>query len=312
MPAMTEAAAGVSFVVTVYNKRRYLPAVIAGLAAQRGDFPREFIFVDDGSTDGSLEVVERLTDGWRDARIIRQSNSGPSRATNRGVDAARYPLIKLVDSDDVLLPHAAAMLRDALLRHPAAVLAWGRMEGYADPAEAVARLQAEPPGSADATCSDALPALLRNCDVAPSQSMVRAETMRRLGGCDERVLVQDYSLFLRLATIGPFIRIAAPVALAPSEPGHLGDSQQQVLHDINLALFYFLSEHSVPRRLAAAAVRRGLKRAWRWAHRREQVPLLDRSLFLMLKGYLSFPRIPLALLRESCAVFSTSRPLRRL
>ena len=312
MPVVTGAAPGVSFVMTVYNKREYLPAVVAGLAAQRGDFQREFIFVDDGSTDGSFEEIVRLTGGWRNARIFSQSNSGPARATNRGVAAARYPLIKLVDSDDVLLPHATAMLRDALLRDRAAVLAWGGVELYADPADAMARLQAEPPVTADVIEFDALPALLRNCDLTPSQSMVRAETVRRLGGCDERVLVQDYSLFLRLATSGPFVRLAAPVSLAPAGLGHLGDSQQQALHDINLALFYFLSEHRVPRRLAAAAVRRGLKRAWRWAHRRERVPALDRSFWLMLKGYLSFPRIPLALLQQSCAEFSASRPVRRL
>jgi glycosyltransferase involved in cell wall biosynthesis len=312
MPAMTGAAPGVSFVMTVYNKREYLPAVVAGLAAQRGDFPREFIFVDDGSTDGSLEEIARLTSGWSDARIFSQSNSGPSRATNRGIAAARYPLIKLVDSDDVLLPHATAMLRDALLRDPAAVLAWGGVERYTDPTDAMARLQCKAPVSTDTIEFDALPALLRNCELTPSQSIVRAEFVRRLGGSDERVFVQDYSMFLRLATSGPFVRLAAPVSLMPAAPGHLGDSQQQALHDINLALFYFLSEHRVPRRLAAAAARRGLKRAWRWAHRRERVPVLDRSFLRMLKGYLSFPRIPLALLQQSCEEFAASRPVRRL
>ena len=44
---------GVSFVVPVYNKARVLPPVLDAMAAQQGDFPREFIFVDDGSTDDS-------------------------------------------------------------------------------------------------------------------------------------------------------------------------------------------------------------------------------------------------------------------
>ena len=41
----------VSFVVTVFNKAEYLPLVIRSLDAQIGDFEREYVFVDDGSTD---------------------------------------------------------------------------------------------------------------------------------------------------------------------------------------------------------------------------------------------------------------------
>src|SRR5207248_4835918 len=78
-------SAGISFIVTVYNKRPYLPAVAAGLVAQRGDFPCEFVFVDDGSTDGSREEIERLTAGWPDVQILSQANLGPSLATNRGL-----------------------------------------------------------------------------------------------------------------------------------------------------------------------------------------------------------------------------------
>src|SRR5215469_2856265 len=76
----SSAAPGVSisYVITVYNKRQFLPQVIAGLAAQRGDFAREFVFVDDGSTDGSAEEIERLTQGWPELRIIRQTNHGSS------------------------------------------------------------------------------------------------------------------------------------------------------------------------------------------------------------------------------------------
>ncbi len=49
--------AGVSYVVTVYNKAPYLPAMLDALAGQAGDFERQFIFVDDGSTDGSLDIL---------------------------------------------------------------------------------------------------------------------------------------------------------------------------------------------------------------------------------------------------------------
>lgn len=309
-----DASAGVSFVVTVYNKRSYLQGLVAGLAAQRGDFPREFIFVDDGSTDGSRGELERLTGGWAEIRILSQPNLGPSIATNRGMAAARHPLIKIVDADDVTLPDGAALLRDAMLRHPEAVLAFGETQAYAATADALALLRSPaPPWAGEPVLYDALPAFLRNCDLGPSACLLLADAVRRIGGCDERVFVQDYSLFLRLAASGPFLRIDAPVALTARAPGeHLNDGGPQVLHDVNLALYYFLSEHRLPRPLARESVRRGLQRAWHWARRREAATVFDPSFRRLLAAYLPFAAASPEPLRRSCAAFSASRAVRRL
>ena len=307
-------SAGISFIVTVYNKRRYLPAVAAGLVAQRGEFPCEFVFVDDGSTDGSREEIERLTAGWPDVQILSQANLGPSLATNRGLAAARYALIKLVDGDDVLLPGATALLRQAMLRHSEAVLAFGDAEGYATPEDAVARLRAAPPPrTGETTLYDALPAFLRNCDLGPSACMLRADAVQQAGGCDERVFVQDYSLFLRLAASGPFLRLAAPVVLAPQGARqHLNDGGPQTLHDMNLTLYYFLSERPLPRRMVKPAIRRGLRRAWHWARRREQAPILNRCFWRLVAAYLPFAARSPEPLRRSCAAFTGSRAVGRL
>lgn len=94
----------VSYVLTVYNKSRYLPFVIEGLRRQEGDFDREFIFVDDGSTDDSVELIERLTAGLPGVTIHRQANQGPSVATNIGFSRATGDYIKPVDADDVFFP----------------------------------------------------------------------------------------------------------------------------------------------------------------------------------------------------------------
>ena len=63
---------GVTFVVTVYNKARWLPDVCAAIGAQRGDFAREYVFID----DGSAEIIERETAGWPDVTLLRQANAG--------------------------------------------------------------------------------------------------------------------------------------------------------------------------------------------------------------------------------------------
>ncbi|MEL0021826.1 MAG: glycosyltransferase, partial [Rickettsiales bacterium] len=72
---------GVSFLVPVFNKAPHLPAVLRQIARQTGDFPRQFVFVDDESTDGSLEIVRALTADWENTVIETQTNKGSAGAT---------------------------------------------------------------------------------------------------------------------------------------------------------------------------------------------------------------------------------------
>ena len=73
----------VSFVMTVYNKEAILPEVLAALIAQTGDFEHEYVIVNDGSKDNSLEVIMDITSSWSNIRVIDQPNAGP--ATSRYV-----------------------------------------------------------------------------------------------------------------------------------------------------------------------------------------------------------------------------------
>jgi hypothetical protein len=124
------------------------------------------------------------------------------------------------------------------------------------------------------------------------------------------VFVQDYSLFLRLAAVGPFVRVEDAVAVPPiAAAGRLNDGGPQVLHDLNLALYNFLSEYPVARPLARAAVRRGVARAWHWTRRREGHGLCNPALLLLLRAYVA-RGVRLDLLRRSCAAFAVSRPVR--
>ena len=92
--------------------------------------------------------------------------------------------------------------------------------------------------------------------------------------------MQDYSLLLRLSTLGPFVAVDTPVVLHPEAPeGRLNDGGPQLLHDTNLTVAHFLAEHDVPEELATMATRRAMTRAWLWAKRREGV---DAAVALVL------------------------------
>jgi glycosyltransferase involved in cell wall biosynthesis len=304
---------GVSFVIPVFNKRRFLRQVIAGLKAQRGDFAREFIFIDDGSSDGSGEELEQRARDLANARVLRQVNAGPSVTTNRGLREARFALVKLVDGDDALLPEATAQLMAALARHPDAALAYGLSAYYADAEDALARIaQAKAGAAPQERIEHALKALLRECYLGPSNCLIRRDAALAVGGSDERVFVQDYSLLLRLAATAPFVALDAPVVLHPTAPqDRLNDGGPQLLHDTNLTVMYFLAEHRLPAALATLATRRAMTRAWLWAKRREGVSALSRWYWLRLAAYLPLAGLQRRLIEASCDAFTLSRPVRR-
>ena len=92
----------VSVIIPVYNVKQYLQECLDSLLSQKGgNF--EFICIDDGSTDGSSEIL--VTAAKKDFRIqlIRQENLGLSAARNRGLDMARGRYVLFVDSDDRLV-----------------------------------------------------------------------------------------------------------------------------------------------------------------------------------------------------------------
>ena len=97
---MSKKVPKVSVVLPVYNVEPYIDRCIESLQAQTMD-ELEFIFVDDCSTDGSMEAIERWATTDDRVRILRNEQnlgSGPSR--NRGIEAACGYYLSFVDPDD--------------------------------------------------------------------------------------------------------------------------------------------------------------------------------------------------------------------
>ncbi|HEY3472148.1 MAG TPA: bifunctional polysaccharide deacetylase/glycosyltransferase family 2 protein [Amycolatopsis sp.] len=95
------ARAGVTVIVPAYNEEAGIEATIRSILAS-DHHPVWVIVVDDGSTDGTAEVVERFRS--RRVQLIRQVNAGKPAALNTGLAAARTELVVMVDGDTVLEP----------------------------------------------------------------------------------------------------------------------------------------------------------------------------------------------------------------
>ncbi|GIG61360.1 hypothetical protein Lfu02_57320 [Longispora fulva] len=97
----------VSVIVPAHNEAANIAAVIESLVATA--YPDlEVIVVDDGSTDDTADIVERL--GLPGVRVIRQANAGKASALQAGIDAARHDLVVLVDGDTILEPETLHLM----------------------------------------------------------------------------------------------------------------------------------------------------------------------------------------------------------
>ncbi|MEZ9527920.1 glycosyltransferase family 2 protein [Vibrio sp. 10N.286.51.F4] len=118
----------ISVIVPVYNVEQYLKDAINSLQSQTIT-NIEVIFVNDGSTDNSLKVLEEAAKKDERIRIISQSNGGASKARNRGIDEARGKYISFMDSDDILPNNALELLLNKFTSTDAD-LVMGRVERF--------------------------------------------------------------------------------------------------------------------------------------------------------------------------------------
>src|ERR1019366_390358 len=102
-PPVTDPA---SVIIPAYNESAGIEATVRSLVAS--DHPVEIIVVDDGSTDGTADIVAGLD--LPGVRLIRQDNAGKPAALNAGLAASSYPLVVMLDGDTVFEPDAVRIL----------------------------------------------------------------------------------------------------------------------------------------------------------------------------------------------------------
>ena len=105
-----------SFIVPVYNTEKYLSECLDSLLNQ--DIPKdeyEIICINDGSTDGSLELLRTYAQIHQNIRVIDKPNEGVSVARNVGLEVATGEYVWMVDSDDFIKPNSLGMLHKEII-----------------------------------------------------------------------------------------------------------------------------------------------------------------------------------------------------
>lgn len=114
-----------SVIIPSYNNERYILPCVESVLNQKTDISYEVIVINDGSTDGSKELLDSRYGSNPRVRLVHQENKGLSGARNTGIDMALGEYLLFVDSDDRLLPGAVETLMASALRHDALMVCGG-------------------------------------------------------------------------------------------------------------------------------------------------------------------------------------------
>ncbi len=149
---MGECEGKISVIVPAYNAAEYIEDCIGSIFHQNF-INMEIIIIEDGSSDGTPAVCDRLAARYDKVRLVHQKNAGAAAARNRGLLMADGEWVMFVDADDMLCQGALACALDAAKRLQADLVLFNMQYEYAggrvkqvvplEGAERVFRLDAE-------------------------------------------------------------------------------------------------------------------------------------------------------------------------
>jgi glycosyltransferase involved in cell wall biosynthesis len=191
----------ITAIVPVWNGRAFLLGAVRSVLAQTLP-PCELIVVDDGSTDGSLDELERLPPAPFPVRVLRQANAGQSAARNAAAREATGEFLAFLDQDDQWYPRHLEELAEPLVADPDAGWAYCDFDEMDLAGNLVTRaflaglrLPHLKQSIYECVAGDLM--------VLPSASLVRRTAFEQAGGFDETLSgYEDDDLFVRFFRLG--------------------------------------------------------------------------------------------------------------
>jgi len=194
----------VSVVIPVHNAAKYLARTIESVLAQ--DYNNyEIIVVDDGSSDNSVQIIIEFISKYKNIRLFSSGGAGrPSVPRNIGINNARGEYIAFLDADDLWIKKKLSLQVDYLKIHPNIPLVYTASKTFGavnifSPFYEVLPL----PHKAFTKRSQLIE---KGNSITCSSVLVHKDVLIKEGGFDEDSMlrVEDYDLWMRLASYGDF------------------------------------------------------------------------------------------------------------
>lgn len=105
-----------TYIILIHNNLNNIPSLVDSLKRINGNLRKEFIFIDDGSTDNSLNALKLTVNDLPRTTIITQDAQGSAVSINKATSLATSEYIHFVDGDEILHPQSTTLLIEATLK----------------------------------------------------------------------------------------------------------------------------------------------------------------------------------------------------
>lgn len=260
--------------ISSYNRKDLLREALQSVLVQQGvDF--EIVVIDDGSSDGSAEMVEQE---FPMVRVFRKPNGGDASAKNMAAQKALGKYLVFLDSDDIMLPGALECLAEPLRKDPEAC-SYGqyvRIDADGTPLPGRMKMKQYPSG-------DILPELVRHIIVCNCGFMMPTADFLALGGYNTAYKVgYDYYFALGMAASHRIYSVNRPVFKRRRHSGNISaDSFEKELQILKVFEDFVAAHDGLPQ-VDARIVRKRISalslRAARYGDREKADPATVREL----------------------------------
>ena len=282
---MTKSDIDVSFVMTVYNKEYYLPAVLKALLNQSGVKNPEFIFVDDLSKDKSVEIIEQMTKDIKNVTIMKKKvNEGISISIDRGIMAAKGKWIRMLDSDDIFPLNSTEKMLELADKYQADMVYGTFVKTGKEPEDLTQEYVAD--NFEYSYHKDALRAVLNGRFTRMGQ-LIKREVLQKAGGADMRVFIQDETIPLRAARLADgIIKMQTNVVLVPKETNNLSKNTHQLDNDRFFAHYYMLTDFAdtLDKDIVCKLYAKALSDNWKFVKKEFKHPYLTADFWRYLQA----------------------------
>lgn len=187
----------VSIITPSFNQAKFLEASICSVLEQ--DYPNvEYIVVDGGSKDESVEVIKKYQD--RLAWWVSEKDKGHADALNKGFSHTTGEILAWLNSDDIYFPNAVSEAVEVLQRQPTVGMVYGDAELIDDSGAVVGQFSSK---------QTSYRQMLRgSVHIPQATTFFRADLWRRVGPLDLSLFFSfDYDLWVRLAKVSQLLYV---------------------------------------------------------------------------------------------------------
>lgn len=187
---MEQTQSNISVIIPTFNRREFITRALQSVSHQTLQ-PSEIIVVDDGSTDGTAELI---TNNYPHVLFLSQKHSGVSAARNKGIKYSNFEWIAFLDSDDEWLPHKLEYQINTLFKNNTSIChtdeIWFRNGEILNQK----KIHKKSGGYIFDKC-------LERCLISPSSSIIHRNVFLDCGLFDENFpACEDYDLWLRITS----------------------------------------------------------------------------------------------------------------